>query len=309
MATIWLTGASSFTAFHLAHELNRRGHRLILSCSRPRWEYIGIQSERLKRLPESVTLMDDTPFGSERMMQWIESTALDAFCHHGSWTKGLQTAVFDLSGAIAWNTHNVSEVFKILASTGCSQVLYTNSYFVQKHTQPSAYALSKHLTEDVLKFYAHLHDLQFSSIVLSNPVGIWDNTRLLEVFFKCWATMQQPTLFVKDWIRDHIWVDDLSHRWAKWIELRIAGQGSQTFKPSGQVDSLEKWIQRFQRAVQQQKGWVCSYHAVHDPPLHLQSMPSVLINTEPSVIDQFSETEVWIPYIDHLEWRLQQGLL
>ena len=162
-----------------------------------------------------------------------------------------------------------------------------------------------------MEFYASRYNIQYSSIVLPNPIGSWDNTRLLEVFYKCWAMNQIPTLYVKDWIRDQIWVQRLSRQWADWLECKLQNQGPSVLRPSGQVQSMDLWIQSFQNVVRGHTGWACSYHSIHRPPLTLRSMPSVLFNTDKDSRLRHHETDTatWEEYLEHLEWRLQQGLL
>lgn len=183
----WITGASSFTAFHLIHHLYQRGHRVTASLSFPLDTYQGVRICRIQRLPSEVLVLDACPFGSDTMLEHLSMSTVDVFCHHGSWTRGLHQTDFDLQLAMKWNTHQIHQVLRTLLAGGCRQVVYTDSYFAQHTSHISPYALSKQLTRDALQFYSESLGISFRRIVLPNPIGPWDNARLLETFYRLWA--------------------------------------------------------------------------------------------------------------------------
>src|SRR5271163_1420023 len=153
---ILLTGASSFTGYWFVRALSESGHRVTAPLRGRLDAYDGVRRERVRRLAEIATVVENCAFGSEAFVSLAASQRWDVLAHHSAATANYRNLNFDLLGAVAENTRNLATLLPSLAAGGLKAVVLTGSVFEQDEGAGSApmtafspYGLSKGLTAQV----------------------------------------------------------------------------------------------------------------------------------------------------------------
>lgn len=263
---ILFTGGSSFTGVWFIRALVAAGHEVTATFTAPGIEaYSGLRRQRIDSLPACVTRHWNAPFGSESMLQLVESRSWDVLCHHGAVVgAGYKAGSFDYASALQVNTHNVSSVLEALQGKGCLRVMLTGSYFEADEGGGAAteavspYGLSKTLTWQVFRYHCHAQGVVLGKFVIPNPFGAQEEARLSSYLAKCWLTGVEPTLKTPDYVRDYIPVDLLAASYRHSIEeLTALESGARRYRPSGWVESNLAFAQRLAANLGPHFGVAC----------------------------------------------------
>lgn len=286
MMNILLTGASSFTGLWFTEALAARGHKVTVLLRRSAEDYQGIRQLRVKLLANYADIIFNSPFGSDRFLEILESRGpLDLFCHHAAEVSDYKNPDFDFAAALASNTKGVKSLFEILLAQNCRKFLLTGSVFEQREgfssngtNAISAYGLSKGLTSDVFRYFAGLYGLKLGKFVIPNPFGPYEEDRFTSYLAKCWLQGKNAIVSFPDYIRDNIPVTLLSKSYAAFAEELTPDSGYRTFSPSFFPAPQSCFVQQFAQEMQKRFDMPCAFtlqQQVEFPE------PKVRINCDP----------------------------
>ena len=296
---ILLTGVSSFTGMWFVRELAARGHQIVAPLLRHRGEYSGVRSERVAAAASSATLVDSCPFGSDAFLSLIDSHGpWDLLCHHAAVVTDYKSADFDAIGAAADNSARCKEILATLGRRGCRHLLLTGSIFEQRegvgsHGAVSPYGLSKGLTSDIFSYYSTAAGWTMGKFVIPNPFGPYEEERYTAFLMHQWSTGTTARVAYPDYIRDNIHVTLLAKGYALFAEQVLQSARPTLHRnPSGYVESLGAFTERFAAAMQPRLGWECRYQLETQT---LFSEPRERYNSEPlaPTIADWNEGSAW----------------
>jgi UDP-glucose 4-epimerase len=304
---VLFTGTSSFTGYWLVRALADRGHEVIGACTQPSHAYAGIRQNRLRQAARAVRLEYDCPFGSDRFVDVVEQAdRWDLLCHHGAAVLDYKSPDFDYLAALGNNTKRVGTVLRTLAERGCRAVLLTGSVFEADegagdppHGAVSAYALSKGLTADVVRYFCERTGLRLGKFVIPNPFGPYEDARFTRYLITTWRTGQVPTVRTPDYVRDNIHADLLARCYAHFADTMLDRSiGTRKLNPSGYIESQGAFARRVAREVGTRLGL--------PTPLEFAAQtefdePRIRINTQPAVqlVPEWDDETAWDRFVEY----------
>ena len=296
---ILFTGASSCTGMHFVQDLALRGHQLTCVFTRSMKEYHGIRKERILRILPYVKAIWNTKFGGRSFCTLIQENNFDTYAHHMAWTKGYGTENYDIQKALRNNTNHLSKVIDLLQKNGCVQVILTNSVFegLDIICEGGDAPFESHGTakkETTKAFLAFTSKLPIRRFIIPNPIGIYDNTRLVEYLHTSWQKGETPHIRYPENIRDNIPIPALRKQYTKFIEgteLKTA--------PSGWVQNNQSFVQMV--ALELQKRFSYTTPCIFGPQTDYHQ-PIRLHNTDP-ILPMQRESEFWDNLCTHYAKR------
>lgn len=297
---ILLTGGSSFTGFWFASELVRRGHRVTAVLRRARDEYEGVRRERVERLVAGCEPVFGCAFGDDRFLELVRTGGgWDALCHHAAQVEGYRSPDFDVLGALASNTREISEVLETLRARGCSRLVLTGSVFESDEGEGSEdrgafslYGLSKALTAQVVRHHARVSGFRLGKFVVSNPFGPFEEPRFTDYLVRSWYAGETARVRTPDYVRDNVHVSLLARGYARFVESLSDEPGFERLAPRGYVGSQGQFAQRFARELEPRLGIACRIELCTQKDF---SEPRARFNPDvldPSELD-WREDEAW----------------
>ncbi len=298
---ILCTGGSSFTGFWNIRELAERGHTVVYTLTRgSRSDYAGVRRERVEALSRYGRAVPDCRFGDERFLAALGQLGpWDLLCHHAAWVDGYKSRDFPIVEALAENTRNLENVTAVLKSAGCRHILLTGTYFEnedisESNSDPplSPYVLSKKLTRGIFENSAASTGFNLGVCTLPNPFGPLEENRFTSYLASSWLRGEVPILRHPNLIRDNIHVSLLARVYVSFAEEFTRLRTHQTSRPSGYVESMREFAQRFARELSSRLPIDCPIDideaATADEPL-------VCHNTEPvlSSHSEWKEEKAW----------------
>ncbi|WP_294539546.1 NAD(P)-dependent oxidoreductase [uncultured Rhodoblastus sp.] len=296
---VLLTGASSFTGYWFARALCDAGFHVVAPLRASVDNYReGVRAERVRRLGEVAEIVGDSPFGSERFQELSKAGGFDLLCHHAARVGDYRSADFDITGALAENTHNLRCVLDILGKGGLRGLILTGSVFEQDEgagEQPlvafSPYGLSKGLTADVVAHRCREIGLSHGKFVIPNPFGPLEEPRFCAYLMRTWKKGEVARVNTPDYIRDNIHVSLLATSYAKFTERVRTGVGGK-LNPSGYIESQGAFASRFAAAMRARLNLAC------DLELGIQtdfSEPMMRVNTDAATryVEGWDEMQAW----------------
>ena len=282
---ILLTGASSFTGFHFARALAAAGHTVTAPLLGTNGSYVeGVRARRVNELGSVANIVWDCAFGSERFIALAESGPWDLLCHHAAMVGDYRGTDFDIPGALAANTLNLSNVLRALKPQGLRGTILTGSVFEQREgagTMPlrafSPYGLSKGLTAEVVAHRCAEAGVAYGKFVIPNPFGPYEEPRFCAYLQRTWAAGKTAEVRTPRYVRDNIHVDLLAACYVAMAGMAADGAIPARLAPSGYVESQGHFAERYARAFARRTGRDCSV------ALGVQtdfSEPMVRINTD-----------------------------
>lgn len=251
-----LTGVSSFTGVWFAEALAARGFEIVASCRRQRAAYTGLAAARLRRAARVTRLVERCAFGDERFLDLVEREGpFDLLCLHGAETTGHRRGDFDVDAAVAANTRGVDTAFAALARHG-GAVLVTGSIFEADEglgSEPrgalNAYGLAKTLTWHILRHHAERRGLSLGKLVVPHPFGPLEKPGLTSHMASRWLAGATVLIEQPDLVRDFVHVDLLAAAYGRFACQLVTAGGSRRLAPSGYVESVAAFAERFARAL------------------------------------------------------------
>ena len=286
-----MTGGSSFTGFHFAHALLRRGHRLTLTHRKPIDQYSPNYRRRMHWLAPHVKLAN-TCFGSPEFIELARQC--EVIFHHGAQTKFETGSETEIMNAVEQNTLGLRD---LLRATRGSDFLLSSSYYggLYSGVNPKLfgpYGVSKFQTDLRWHTLCASHSSHLKVLTIPNPIGAHDNHKLLTQMARCWAKGQVFKLKTPDLIRDNIPVSLL----AQHIDKVLKTDG--TLSPSGWISRMDQFAAKAAQETASRTGWSC--HIVHAPID--SSQPRCLHNKQSIIPTSFNPTQFWD---DTVEWMVR----
>jgi len=259
---ILLTGGSSFTGLWFARRLNSLGHTVVSPLRGS--SYAGLRGERVTTLREVAEVVDDCPFGSPRFLDLAGAHSWDLLCQHAARTGDYRSPEFDVSTAVAENTHNLGAVLRTMLDGGLAGVLVTGSVFEQDEgigDTPlrafSPYGLSKGLTWQCHRFLSETLHFNLGKFVIPNPFGPFEEPRFCSYLIQSWLKGEVPTVRTPLYVRDNIHVDLMAAAYAAFAEELPSRAGVTRLNPSGYVESQGAFANRFAAEMSTRLGVPC----------------------------------------------------
>ena len=308
---ILFTGGSSFTGYWFIQELSRAGHEVVAVFRSRADDYAGVRRERVARLSEVCNRVDGCSFGDDRFLEFVrEESHWDLLCHHAADVTNYKSPDFDVTAALANNTHNLAPVLAVLRECGCRRVLLTGSVFEQNEGAGSdglrafsPYGLSKGLTADVFRYYTAAHGIRLGKFVIPNPFGPYEEPRFTTHLARSWLAGETPIVKTSAYVRDNIHVSLLAKAYARFAAELREEPGFQRLNPSGYVESQGAFAQRFASELRPRLGLPCELELKEQTEF---TEPRVRLNTDPINTGELSwnEDRAW----DELASYYQQAL-
>lgn len=280
---ILLTGASSFSGYWFTRTLVAAGHDVVAPL-RGGIDDAGLRGERLRRLKDTVEIIDDCAFGSDRFLELVGGQDFDVLAHHGAQVTNYRSLDFDVESAVASNTLHIRAVLERMSGRGLKAVVATSSVFecdIGIGDAPleafSPYGLSKALTWQVLRFWTRRAKVPLGRFVIPNPFGPYEEPRFCNYLLKCWAKGETATVGTPVYIRDNIHVDLLALAYTEFAS-RIARTGSDdVIGPSGYVESQGAFAERLAGEMRKRLGLACELNLANQTDF---SEPRRRVNTD-----------------------------
>jgi UDP-glucose 4-epimerase len=279
---ILLTGGSSFSGLWFARSLTAIGHTVVAPLKSS--GYSGLRGERVTELKRVAEVVEDCPFGSARFLDLVGANSWDLLCQHAARTGDYRSAEFDVSAAMAENTHNLPAVLKTMIDGGLAGLVITGSVFEQDEGAGNAplrafspYGLSKGLTWQYYRFLSESMDFKLGKFVIPNPFGPFEEPRFCNYLIQSWFKGEVPTVRTPLYVRDNIHVDLMAAAYAAFAAQLPTRRGVIKLNPSFYVESQGAFAKRFAAEMSPRLGLDCRVILVEQNEF---GEPMVRINTD-----------------------------
>jgi nucleoside-diphosphate-sugar epimerase len=279
---ILLTGGSSFTGLWFARGLSANGHTVIAPLKGS--DYSGLRGRRVAELRQVAEVIEECPFGSSRFLDLVVADSWDLLCQHAARTGDYRNPEFDVSAALAENTHNLSAVLRAMQDRGLRGVLVTGSIFEQDEGAGNAplrafspYGLSKGLTWQCFRFFSEIMDFSLGKFVIPNPIGPFEDPRFCNYLIQSWFKEEVPTVRTPLYVRDNIHVDLMAAAYASFAERLPSRRGVTRLNPSYYVETQGAFAHRFAAEMEPRLGIACPIILLDQKEF---TEPTVRVNTD-----------------------------
>ena len=297
---ILFTGGSSFTGYWFIRELAAAGHKIVAVLRKQPDEYEGVRKQRVAALTGICERVAECAFGDERFLELIaREDQWDLLCHHAADVTDYKSENFDVIGALANNTRNLSAVLNLLREKGCARIALTGSVFEQNEgagngdlSAFSPYGLSKGLTYEIFRYQAMRHDIHLGKFVIPNPFGPYEEPRFTTYLLRCWYKHEVAKVSTPVYVRDNIHVSLLAKAYVQFVEgLPRTPTGFSCLNPSGYAESQGAFALRFATEIRDRLDLECEVELLTQTSF---AEPGVRINTD-------------IPDVNTLGWDEQRA--
>ena len=281
---ILFTGASSFTGYWFVRELAAAGHEVTATLRRPAAEYTDVRRKRVDGVAGVSRVAIVPGFGSPEFVDLVKQGGFDLLCHHAADVTNYKSADFNTLEAVSGNTRNLAAVLSAFSSAGGNGVLLTGSVFENDEGAGSEglpafspYGLSKALTHQMFRYYAHAAKLPLGKFVIPNPFGPFEEPRFTAYLVKNWVAGKTPSVETPAYVRDNIHVGLLAKSYARYAGELFNRCALPKLNPSGYVESQGAFALRFAREMKSRLRLPCEVE------LKVQTQfaePRVRINTD-----------------------------
>jgi UDP-glucose 4-epimerase len=279
---ILLTGASSFTGLWFARSLSANGHTVLAPLKGK--DYSGLRGRRVAELGRVAEIIEECPFGSPRFLDVIAANSFDLLCQHAARTGDYRNAEFDVTLAVADNTHNLPVVLKATLDKGLAGVIVTGSVFEQDEGAGNAplrafspYGLSKGLTWQYQRFLSETMHFSLGKFVIPNPFGPFEEPRFCNYLIQSWLRGEVPSVRTPLYVRDNVHVDLLAAAYAAFAQQVPSWPGISKLNPSFYVESQGAFANRFATEMQSRLNIACPVSLLEQAEF---AEPMVRVNTD-----------------------------
>lgn len=301
---ILLTGGSSFTGYWFIKELAAAGHEVVAVFRRSEGHYIDEpRRTRVALLKKLCRPVHDVSFGDDRFLDLIGEGGWDVLCHHGTESANYKSPDFDVPAALAANAFRLASVIQSLHKAGCGSIVLTGSVFGYDEGTGSAelhafspYGVSKGLTWQMFRYYAHAAGMPLRKFVIANPFGPFEEPRFTHYLMQNWLAGRKATVNTPAYIRDNIHVALLARAYCNFVTS--SPDGASRLGPSGYVESQGAFTTRFANEMRARLSVPCEFE------LKAQTAfpePRMRINTDfpEAELASFDEAGAWDAIAEH----------
>jgi nucleoside-diphosphate-sugar epimerase len=279
---ILLTGASSFTGLWFARSLSANGHTVLAPLKGK--DYSGLRGRRVAELGRVAEIIEECPFGSPRFLDVVAANSFDLLCQHAARTGDYRNAEFDVTLAVADNTHNLPVVLKAMLDKGLAGVIVTGSVFEQDEGAGNAplrafspYGLSKGLTWQYQRFLSETMHFSLGKFVIPNPFGPFEEPRFCNYLIQSWLRGEVPSVRTPLYVRDNVHVDLLAAAYAAFAQQVPSRPGISKLNPSFYVESQGAFANHFATEMQSRLNIACPVSLLEQAEF---AEPMVRVNTD-----------------------------
>ena len=290
MKNILMTGGSSFTGFHFAQALLSQGYRLTLTHRKQIAHYAPSYRQRIQQLAPHVRLVN-TYFGSPEFIELADQCEL--VFHHGAQTQFKTGTEREIGAAVEQNTLGLESLLRV---NNDIEFLLSSSYYggLNSSVNPQLfgpYGVSKYQTDLRWHTLCARQSRPLKVLTIPNPIGAFDNHKLLAQMAGCWAKGTAFQLKTPNFIRDNIPVTALAQHIDKVI------QGTGTLSPSGWISRMDQFAAAVAQQTADRTGWSCRIiHAPIDSP-----QPLCMHNRECIIPTTFDSIRFWDKTVEWME--------
>lgn len=295
---ILMTGSSSFTGFWFAKTLATKGHQITLTFTRNKEDYSGLRKERIEQLCQFSTIESiwNCSFGDDKFLDLLGYN-FDTVCHHGAYVEDYKSLDFDVSHAVAENTHHCNKFISLAKEKGVKKFVLTGSVFEANEGTGSLplvafspYGLSKSFTWETFRYWAWKYDMALTKFVIPNPFGPFEEPRFCNYLIQSWAKGSVPCVKTPDYIRDNIHVDLLANCYTKTTENETNGIVS--VNPSGYTGSQKDFTLKFAKEMESRLNLECRVDFAEQKDF---DEPVARINMQPATesCKNWDESDAW----------------
>lgn len=295
---ILFTGGSSFTGYWFIKELATAGHEVVTILRRGDGEYADEpRRTRVALLKKLCRTVHDVSFGDDRFVDLINEGGWDILCHHGTESANYKSPDFDVSAALAANTFRLTSVIRSLQNAGCGNIVLTGSVFGNDEGAGSAelhafspYGVSKGLTWQLFRYYAHAAGMRLRKFVIPNPFGPFEEPRFTHYLVQNWLTGRTAEVNTPAYVRDNIHVPLLAKVYCNFVTG--SPDGTASLGPSGYIETQGAFTTRFAAEMRPRLAVPCAFE------LKTQTAfpePKIRINTHvpEAELNSFDEAAAW----------------
>ena len=220
---ILFTGASSFTGYHFVNRLSKEKKNIIYCLlTKKKKQYKGLKALRLSLLKnkKNIRFFYNISFGEKKFFFILNKFSFNFLCLHGAYTHQYNNdEEFSISDALKSNLNKIDILFKNINNKK-TKIILTNSIFQKNEKKKNyisigKYGLTKFITHEVFHYLAIKYKVDITYFFIPNPWGILEEKRFLYYLIKTWKNGKTPIVKSPIYIRDNIYVDDLSKNYLK----------------------------------------------------------------------------------------------
>ena len=271
---ILFTGGSSFTGYHFISELSKnKKYKIFCSLQKKINTYKGIRYERIKLLSKikNIVLLEQINFGDKKFIKILKKNNFKVICLHHSHTKNYNSDKnFNLKKSINRNLFNIDKVFRNLNKK--TLLVVSNTVFqdikLKKYKAVNNYGVSKTIFYNEIKKFCNLYKINFKSVYITNPWGIFEEKKLNFNMINCWVKNKEFILQYPNYIRDNIYINKLRREYSALIKDKSK---KIEYFPSGYCSSNKVFVEAFRKKFEKYfkiKAHIKYLHSSkHDQPI------------------------------------------
>jgi len=297
---IIFTGTSSFTGYWFVKSLVEAGHDVVATLRRSRDGYDGLAARRVAMLEGRCRMVFACEFGGAAFMELLRGEdRWDLFCHHAADVTDYKSPDFDPVAALANNTKNLRRVLAVLAEKGCEGMLLTGSAFEPNEGAGSdglrafsPYGLSKGITWETVRYYAHEAGVRLAKFTIPTPFGPYEKPGFTSYLARTWLAGERACVSSPAYIRDYIQVSLLARAYVDFVSRLEKDSRLEKLNPSGYPESNAAFVARMARELRPRLEMPCEYELLRQVEF---PEPRVRINTDVLDVQRLSwdERSAW----------------
>lgn len=295
---ILFTGGSSFTGYWFVKELAAAGHEVVAIFRRGDDAYADEpRRTRVSLLKKLCRPVHDVSFGDDRFIDLVNEGGWDVLCHHGTESANYRSSEFDVAAALAANAFRLPSVLQSLKGAGCDNIVLTGSVFGNDEGAGSAelhafspYGVSKGLTWQLFRYYAHASGTRLRKFVVPNPFGPFEEPRFTHYLVQNWLAGRTATVNTPAYVRDNIHVPLLAKVYCSFVTG--SPDGTTSLGPSGYIETQGAFTTRFAAEMRSRLAMPCEFELKRQTDF---PEPRIRINTHvpEAELCSFDESAAW----------------
>lgn len=253
MATIAVSGVTSYTGMCIAEACAARGHEVVGLSRTALASYVGQKRRRLLRAERAgASLVGGLAAEHDGLASWVRERQLDIWIHHHHPMERFRAADYDTLAASEVALRPLEPLVAALSRAGVRLLIYSGTYFEPEeggqapHAQVTPYARLKGELSQRLAELCAARQIGFAKVVIPAPSGALENTDRLTPQLILAATHRQPfVLRSPESVMDVIPGETLGQVYARAAEQARA----QVLRPSGGAITALDWAERVRGGI------------------------------------------------------------